>query len=139
MIHCHSRHCNQQPQPRMKKIEGKFWRLIRLRVRGMKSSDQRIDYFPLSKLREAADAAHTRVVGINLHHFGPGHGVTGIVVLAESHISIHTWPETGLVAVDIFVCGKHADAHAALDVIAMRFRGTVAFVQAIPRLGARVS
>ncbi|MGE3692974.1 MAG: adenosylmethionine decarboxylase [Novosphingobium sp.] len=89
-------------------------------------------------LREAAEAAHCHVVGINLHHFGPGHGVTGIVVLAESHISIHTWPETGLVAVDIFVCGKHADAHAALDVIAGRFKGTVAFVQAIPRLGARV-
>lgn len=90
-------------------------------------------------LRDAAEAAHCQVVGINLHHFGPGHGVTGIVVLAESHISIHTWPETGLVAVDIFVCGKHADAHAALDVIVARFRGTVGFVQAIPRLGARAS
>ena len=90
-------------------------------------------------LREAADAAHCHVVGINLHHFGPGHGVTGIVVLAESHISIHTWPETGLVAVDIFVCGKHADAHAALEVIVARLGGTVGFIQAIPRLGARAS
>jgi S-adenosylmethionine decarboxylase len=88
-------------------------------------------------LREAAEAAHCQVVGTNLHHFGPGHGVTGIVVLAESHISIHTWPETGLVAVDIFVCGKHADAHAGLKVIAERFGGRIAFMQAIPRLGAR--
>ena len=37
--------------------------------------------------------------------FGPGLGVTGVVLLAESHISIHTWPENGFAAADIFMCG----------------------------------
>ena len=40
-----------------------------------------------------------------MHHFNP-QGVSGVVVLAESHISIHTWPETGYVALDIFMCGS---------------------------------
>ncbi len=41
-----------------------------------------------------------------LFHAFPGGGVTGVVVLAESHISIHTWPETGYAAIDIFTCGS---------------------------------
>ena len=75
---------------------------------------ERLDDLPFveSVLREAAVAARVTIVGINLHHFGEGGGVTGVAVLAESHISIHTWPECGLVAVDMFVCGKTADAHA---------------------------
>ena len=87
-------------------------------------------------LREAALAARVTVIEVSLHHFGPGHGVTGVALLAESHMSIHTWPESGLVAVDIFVCGKTADAHAALDVMVARFGGTVRFVKEVPRLRA---
>ena len=88
-------------------------------------------------LRAAAAAARVRVLGINLHHFGPEQGVTGVALLAESHISIHTWPEEGWAAVDIFVCGSDADAHAALVVICAALGGEVRFSQAIPRLGAR--
>jgi S-adenosylmethionine/arginine decarboxylase-like enzyme len=47
-------------------------------------------------LREAAQAARATVLDVRLHHFGPGKGVTGVALLAESHISIHTWPEHGL-------------------------------------------
>lgn len=65
-------------------------------------------------LRDAAGVAGATVLAGHLHHFGEGHGVTGILLLAESHISIHTWPETGYAAVDIFLCGR-SDAHRAAD------------------------
>lgn len=68
-------------------------------------------------LRAAAVAAGASVIGVHLHHFGPGHGVTGIALLAESHISIHTWPEHGYAAIDIFLCGERHDPAAALAVL----------------------
>lgn len=85
-------------------------------------------------LREAAAAAGATVLETRLHHFGAGLGVTGFAVLAESHISIHTWPESGVAAVDLFVCGKNADARAGLDVICNRMAGEITRMQAIPRL-----
>ena len=88
-------------------------------------------------LREAAAAARVTVLDVRLHHFGGHNGVTGVALLAESHISIHTWPEHGLAAIDVFVCGAHADARAALAVIEARLDGTARFVSLIPRLGAR--
>ena len=56
-------------------------------------------------LLAAADAAGATVVGEVFHKFSPV-GVTGIVCIAESHISIHTWPEHSYAAVDIFTCGE---------------------------------
>lgn len=53
---------------------------------------------------EAARAAKATVVGTVFHPFQP-HGVSGVVVIAESHLSIHTWPEYGYAAVDFFTCG----------------------------------
>lgn len=88
-------------------------------------------------LREAAAAARVTVLDVRLHHFGGHKGVTGVALLAESHISIHTWPEHGLAAIDVFVCGAKADAQAALAVIEARLDGTARFVSVIPRLGAR--
>jgi len=88
-------------------------------------------------LREAAAAAHVTVLDVRLHHFGHNHGVTGVALLAESHISIHTWPEHGLAAIDVFVCGADADPQAALAVIEARLEGTTRFVSLIPRLDAR--
>ena len=58
-------------------------------------------------LLEAARAANSTVLGDYFHKFYP-QGVTGVVVVAESHLSIHTWPEYGFAAVDIFTCGEHA-------------------------------
>ena len=52
----------------------------------------------------AAEAVGATVVGEVFHRFSP-QGVSGSVVIAESHLSIHTWPETGYVAVDIYTCG----------------------------------
>jgi S-adenosylmethionine decarboxylase proenzyme len=56
-------------------------------------------------LREAAAAAGATIVSESLHGFSP-HGLTGIILLAESHISIHTWPEAGYAAVDLYTCGE---------------------------------
>jgi S-adenosylmethionine decarboxylase len=56
-------------------------------------------------LRAAAEAAGARILHGHFHAFGPEQGVTGVLLLAESHISIHTWPEAGFAAVDIFMCG----------------------------------
>ncbi|MET0321694.1 MAG: adenosylmethionine decarboxylase [Duganella sp.] len=67
-------------------------------------------------LRTAAEAAHARVLHSHFHGFGDGQGVTGVVLLAESHISIHTWPECGFAAADIFMCGD-AQPESALALI----------------------
>jgi len=64
----------------------------------------------------AARAAGATVLSSHFHHFGSGQGVTGVVLLAESHISIHTWPESGFAALDIFMCGQ-TRPQRALEVI----------------------
>ena len=67
-------------------------------------------------LRGAAEAADARVLFSHFHAFGVGQGVTGVVLLAESHITIHTWPECGFAAADIFMCGS-AQPELALALI----------------------
>lgn len=59
-------------------------------------------------LRACALAAGARILHSHFHSFGEQLGVTGVLLLAESHISIHTWPETGFAAADIFMCGAAA-------------------------------
>ena len=56
-------------------------------------------------LRRAVEAAGATLLHIHLHHFTPNGGVSGVAVLAESHISVHTWPECDYAAFDIFMCG----------------------------------
>jgi S-adenosylmethionine decarboxylase len=58
-----------------------------------------------STLREAVEVTGATLLHIHLHHFTPNGGVSGVAVLAESHISIHTWPERDYAALDIFMCG----------------------------------
>ena len=57
-------------------------------------------------LKRAAVEAGATVLSERWHHFGNGFGYTGVVVLSESHISVHTWPEHGYAALDAFYCGK---------------------------------
>jgi S-adenosylmethionine decarboxylase len=71
-------------------------------------------------LREAATASGATILFDHFHHFGQGHGVSGVVVLAESHISIHTWPERGFAAIDLFMCGG-CDPHRGLPVLKRHF------------------
>jgi len=56
------------------------------------------------------------VLGSQFHHFNP-QGVSGVVVIAESHISIHTWPEYGYAAVDVFTCGTAVNPQIAAEVL----------------------
>ncbi len=56
-------------------------------------------------LRKAVEIAEATLLHLHLHHFTQNGGVSGVVVLAESHISIHTWPERNYAALDIFMCG----------------------------------
>lgn len=72
-------------------------------------------------LRDAAEAAGATLLNIDLHCFTPNGGITGVAVLAESHISIHTWPERAYAAVDVFMCGD-AEPQKAVDVLRGAFR-----------------
>ena len=63
---------------------------------------------------DAARAAGLTVVGEAFHQFKP-HGVTGTVLLAESHVAIHTWPEHGFVTVDVYVCNLATDNSAKAE------------------------
>ncbi len=67
-------------------------------------------------LREAALVAGATILHSHFHHFTPSGGVSGVVVLAESHISIHTWPERGFAAVDLFMCGL-CDPYKSIPVL----------------------
>jgi S-adenosylmethionine decarboxylase len=72
-------------------------------------------------LRACVEAAGATLLHIHLHHFTPNAGVSGVAVLAESHISVHTWPEKGFAAFDIFMCGA-AQPHKAIEVLKGAFR-----------------
>ncbi|WP_170327615.1 adenosylmethionine decarboxylase [Ruegeria arenilitoris] len=83
-------------------------------------------------LRRAAVAAKAHVLGVNTHDFGQRAGFTGVALLAESHISVHTWPEHGYAALDIFMCGD-AKPQLSLDVLKSYFRPQRVNVQSIRR------
>jgi S-adenosylmethionine decarboxylase len=74
-------------------------------------------------LRAAADAADAHILFSHFHSFDAGQGITGVVLLAESHITIHTWPEHGYAALDIFVCGL-AQVERALQLIKQGLQAT---------------
>jgi S-adenosylmethionine decarboxylase len=56
-------------------------------------------------LRQCVDQCAATLLHIHLHHFSPNGGISGVAVLAESHISVHTWPERDFAAFDVFMCG----------------------------------
>jgi S-adenosylmethionine decarboxylase len=56
-------------------------------------------------LRECVKVAGATLLHVHLHHFTPNGGISGVAVLAESHISVHTWPERDFAAFDVFMCG----------------------------------
>lgn len=71
-------------------------------------------------LRRAVERAKATLLHIHLHHFTPNGGVSGVAVLAESHISIHSWPERDYAALDVFMCGD-SEPHAAIEVFREAF------------------
>ena len=87
--------------------------------------------------REACTIGSLTLLKMQLHQFKP-FGVSGVAVLAESHISIHTWPEKSYAALDIFVCGKNANPELALKYIEEQMEATSlnvkTFDRGIPKL-----
>ncbi len=71
-------------------------------------------------LREGAVTAGATILHSHFHTFEPNGGVSGVVVLAESHISIHTWPERSFAAIDVFMCGA-CNPYDALPAIRVAF------------------
>ena len=71
---------------------------------------------------QAATASGATIVTHSFYHFSP-HGVSGAVIIAESHLAIHTWPEHGFAAVDFFTCG-HVDMEQGLAVLKKAFGAT---------------
>lgn len=71
-------------------------------------------------LTEAANDAGASILHVHLHRFEGSGGVSGVIVLAESHISIHTWPERRFAALDIFMCGA-CDPYKALPALRRAF------------------
>lgn len=73
--------------------------------------------------RKAVDISGATLLHIHMHHFSPYGGVSGVAVLAESHISIHTWPERDFAAIDIFMCGA-CDPYDTIPVFKEAFHAT---------------
>ncbi|HWW48659.1 MAG TPA: adenosylmethionine decarboxylase [Xanthobacteraceae bacterium] len=70
---------------------------------------------------DCVNAAGATLLHIHLHPFEPNGGVSGVAVLAESHISIHSWPENGYAALDVFMCGD-AQPEKCVEVLRKAFR-----------------
>jgi spermidine synthase len=70
---------------------------------------------------EAAAMSGATIVGTIFHHFAP-QGVTGVVVIAESHLAIHTWPEFRYASVDLFTCGTHLDPWVGFEYLKTRLQ-----------------
>ncbi len=83
-------------------------------------------------LVSAAKAGGASVLQAHFHPFGAGKGITGVLLLAESHITVHTWPEHDYAAFDIFMCGDCKPMQAA-DVISAAYPEAVTSVQSIER------
>ncbi|MCG9891600.1 MAG: adenosylmethionine decarboxylase [Thermosynechococcaceae cyanobacterium MS004] len=77
--------------------------------------------FVQQSLRDAAKQANATLLNEVLHQFEP-HGITALALLSESHISIHTWPEVGYAALDVFTCGSHTDPEEACRYLIKAFR-----------------
>jgi S-adenosylmethionine decarboxylase len=71
-------------------------------------------------LKRCVEVAGATLLHIHLHHFTPNGGVSGVAVLSESHISIHSWPEADYAALDVFMCGN-AKPHLCIDVLREAF------------------
>ena len=71
-------------------------------------------------MKEAAIAAKATIVQSVFHMFNP-YGVSGVVVISESHLAIHTWPEYGYAAIDIFTCGTTIDPWIACEYLKDKF------------------
>lgn len=83
-------------------------------------------------MQEAAAISQAHIVQSIFHLFNP-HGVSGVVVIAESHFAIHTWPEYGYAAVDLFTCGEQVDPWKAFEFLKESFKASKVITMEIKR------
>ena len=88
--------------------------------------------FVCESVKQASEEGLSTLLELASHQFEP-QGVTVVGLLAESHISVHTWPECGYVAVDVFTCGETADPHRACRYLVERLRAASHQLLIIPR------
>ena len=79
-------------------------------------------------LRKCVEKCGATLLHLHLHHFTPNGGISGVAVLAESHISVHTWPERDFAAFDIFMCGN-ARPEEAIPILKELFRPQSSILQ----------
>ena len=70
---------------------------------------------------DAAKHAKANIVDVVFHTFNP-HGISGVIVIAESHLAIHTWPEYNFASVDVYTCGTEINPWRAYNYMAKRFK-----------------
>jgi len=90
-----------------------------------------------SAMIEAAERTGATVVDVAFRTFEP-YGVSGVVLISESHLAIHTWPEFGYAAIDLFTCGDKADPWKAFEYLSNYFKPKKITILAI-RLGSLVT
>ncbi len=83
-------------------------------------------------LTRSAELAGATIVKTFFHTFNP-HGVSGVVVIAESHLTIHTWPEYGYAAVDVFTCGDDVDPYVSYEYLREKFKAKSAYLMEVKR------
>ncbi len=84
------------------------------------------------QLKEAAIRTGATVVAEVFHKFSP-QGVSGTIVIAESHLAIHTWPELGYCALDLYTCGDHVDPWLGFDYLVDAFKANGYYACELPR------
>lgn len=82
-------------------------------------------------LRECVDVSGATLLHFHIHQFEPN-GLSGVAVLAESHISFHSWPDTGYMALDIFMCGK-TEPHKCIPILKRAFEAETVQINEIKR------
>jgi S-adenosylmethionine decarboxylase proenzyme len=90
-----------------------------------------------NSMKEAALKAGSTIVDSIFRRFAP-HGISGVVVIAESHLAIHTWPEYGYAAVDLFTCGENVDPWIAYKYLRDIFNARDAECKEMPRGELRI-
>ncbi len=83
-------------------------------------------------LVKAAQKANVKIWAVSFHRFPP-QGVSGVIVISESHISVHTWPEYGYVALDIYTCGEYSNPEAAVNFALQEFKAENVHISEITR------
>ncbi len=81
---------------------------------------------------KAGHECRATLLGNQFHQFEPM-GVSGVILIAESHISLHTWPEAGFVSLDIFTCGEEMEPAIAVDALAREFGASEIQMQVVER------